>query len=78
MSEVVKPSPDQKVVLTLADLQEVLNYVSTRPYAEVFKVVEALKKARTFEAVVKDNGYIQLPPPLQEVEAEEISVQSEA
>lgn len=43
---------DQKVVLTLQDLQEVLNYISTRPYAEVFKVVEVLKKSRTLESVL--------------------------
>ena len=46
--------PEQKVVLTLQDLQEVLNYISTRPYAEVFKVVEVLKKSRTLEAVLAD------------------------
>jgi len=52
--ETKTPNLDQKVVLTLGDLQEMLNYVSSRPYAEVFKVVEVLKKAKTLEAVLKE------------------------
>lgn len=44
-------NPQQKIVMTLGDLQEVLNYVSTRPYAEVFKVVDILRTAKTLEAV---------------------------
>ncbi len=44
-------NPQQKIVLTLGDLQEVLNYVSTRPYAEVFRVVDILRTAKTLEVV---------------------------
>lgn len=49
-------NPDQKMVLTLADLQEVLNYISTRPYAEVFKVVEVLKKSRTLDSILRETS----------------------
>jgi phosphoketolase len=45
---------EQKVVLTLADLQKVLNYVASRPYHEVFQVIETLKAAKTFDAVYQE------------------------
>lgn len=47
-------NPDQRMVLTLAALQEVLNYISTRPYAEVFNVVETLKQSRTLDSVIAE------------------------
>lgn len=49
-------NPEQKLVLTLKDVQEVLNYLSTRPYAEVFQVIETVKKARTLETVVQEQN----------------------
>lgn len=49
-----QPNPEQKVVLTLADLQVVLNYLAARPYSEVFTVIETVKKARTLETVVAE------------------------
>lgn len=47
-------NPDQRMVLTLGALQEVLNYISTRPYAEVFNVVETLKQSRTLDSVLQE------------------------
>ena len=57
-------SPEQKVVLTLKDLQEVLNYISSRPFSEVFNIVETLKKARTFESVVAEQTASESKPAL--------------
>lgn len=54
MSEQLKSNPEQKVVLTLGDLQVVLNYLSIKPYAEVLNIVETIKKARTFESVTQE------------------------
>lgn len=66
MSEQVQPQADQnqKVVLTLGALQEMLNYFSQRPYAEVFKIIDTLKTAQTFESVVQQA--MQTANPVQE------------
>lgn len=68
-------NPDQKMVLTLADLQEVLNYISTRPYAEVFKVVEVLKKSRTLDSILRETSS---DTPTPKVVTEETPVAQEA
>lgn len=68
-------NPEQKLVLTLADLQEVLNYLSTRPYSEVFKVVEVLKKSRTLESVLTEMAG---PVPAAREVSEEAPVVNEA
>lgn len=47
--------PNQRMVLTLGALQEVLNYISTRPYSEVFNVVETLKQSRTLDSLIAED-----------------------
>lgn len=49
-------NPTQKIVMTLEDIQAVLNYLSTRPYSEVFQVVEVLKRSRTYEVVAAEEA----------------------
>jgi len=64
MSE--QANANQKVVLSLGDLQQILNYLGTRPYSEVFNVIETVKKARSLESVVAE----------QEAKVEEASTQA--
>jgi len=74
-------NPEQKIVLSLGDLQEVLNYVSTRPYSEVFKVVEVLKRAKTLESVNAEAAAAPVAPVLQaapETASEETQTTKEA
>lgn len=68
MTPVTKPNPEQKLVLTLKDLQVVLNYLGTRPYAEVLGVIETLKNARTIESVLAQQTAPQSEPVASEEE----------
>jgi hypothetical protein len=54
---------NQKLVLTLQDLQVLLNYLSSRPYSEVFQVIEVVKKARTLDSVLAEEASEDVPTP---------------
>ena len=69
----MNPEEIAKLTYTLAhkDIQGILNYLATRPYAEVYKLVDTLRSIQPNNPSVLTSEVVDVTPPLVENNGQE-------